>query len=260
MATQHNLSMPRIECHNLTKVFQIRDQSYEAIRGLTFEVDSGELVAVVGKTGCGKSSTLNILLGLERPTEGTLTIDGREPYKDFDFFRGKLSAVFQTDRLLPWRTVLQNATYGLEILRIRQEQQAERARYWLDKLGLTQFENAYPHQLSGGMRQRVGIARAFSINPDLLLCDEAFGHLDEVTARQLRADFLNLIFETRKTSIFITHDIDEALELGARVLVLGKPARLLMNVRVPPDTKEDAGKRTALKNQIIQVIENDGAD
>jgi len=251
--------MPKIESHNLTKVFQIHGQPYQAIKGLDFEVDSGELVAVVGKTGCGKSSTLNILLGLERPTQGTLTIDGREPYEDFDFFRGKISAVFQTDRLLPWRTVLQNATYGLEILRIKRTEQVERARYWLDKLGLTQFERAFPHQLSGGMRQRVGIARAFSINPDLLLCDEAFGHLDEVTARQLRADFLNLIFETRKTSIFITHDIDEALELGARVLVLGKPARLLMNVVVPPDTKEDSGKRTDLKNQIIQVIESDSS-
>lgn len=250
--------MPKIECHNLTKVFWIRDQSFEAIKDLNFEVAPGELVAVVGKTGCGKSTTLNVLLGLERPTRGKLAIDGKEPYNDFDFFRGKLSVVFQTDRLLPWRTVLQNATYGLEILRVPQRERIEKARYWLEKVGLTQFENAYPHELSGGMRQRVGIARAFSIDPEVLLCDEAFGHLDEVTARQLRADFLNLIRETKKTSLFITHDIDEALELGQRVLVLGKPARLLMNVQIPPGTNEDSTRQAELKSRIIQAIESDG--
>ncbi|MBI2087949.1 MAG: ABC transporter ATP-binding protein [Deltaproteobacteria bacterium] len=250
--------MPKIECHNLTKVFWIRNQSFEAIKDLNFEVDSGELVAVVGKTGCGKSTTLNVLLGLERPTHGRLAIDGKEPYKDFDFFRGKLSAVFQTDRLLPWRTVLQNATYGLEILHFPQQERVKKARYWLEKVGLTHFENAYPHELSGGMRQRVGIARAFSIDPEVLLCDEAFGHLDEVTARQLRDDFLNLIRETKKTSVFITHDIDEALELGERVLVLGKPARLLMNVQVPPATKENPTKQAEIKSRIIQAIESDG--
>jgi NitT/TauT family transport system ATP-binding protein len=250
--------MPKIECHNLTKVFWIRDQTFEAIKDLNFEVAPGELVAVVGKTGCGKSTTLNVLLGLERPTRGKLAIDGKEPYNDFDFFRGKLSVVFQTDRLLPWRTVLQNATYGLEILRVAQPERIEKARYWLEKVGLTQFENAYPHELSGGMRQRVGIARAFSIDPEVLLCDEAFGHLDEVTARQLRADFLNLIRETKKTSLFITHDIDEALELGQRVLVLGKPARLLMDVRIPPGTNEDPTKQAELKSRIIQAIESDG--
>ncbi|MBI2359420.1 MAG: ABC transporter ATP-binding protein [Deltaproteobacteria bacterium] len=250
--------MTKIECRNLRKVFRIRDQSFEAIRDLNFEIASGELVAVVGKTGCGKSTTLNILLGLERPTDGRLAIDGKEPYDDFDFFRGKLSVVFQTDRLLPWRTVLQNATYGLEILRVPQQERTEKARYWLEKVGLTQFENAYPHELSGGMRQRVGIARAFSIGPEVLLCDEAFGHLDEVTARQLRADFLKLIRETKKTSLFITHDIDEALELGQRVLVLGKPARLLMDVQIPPGTTENPAKQAELKSRIIQVIESDG--
>ncbi len=249
--------MQKIECHNLTKVFRTRAQSFEAIRDLNFQIASGELVAVVGKTGCGKSTTLNVLLGLERPTRGKLAIDGREPYKDFDFFRGKLSAVFQTDRLLPWRTVFRNATYGLEILGVPQPERAEKARYWLDKVGLTPFENAYPHELSGGMRQRVGIARAFSIDPDVLLCDEAFGHLDEVTARQLRADFLKLIRETRKTSLFITHDIDEALELGQRVLVLGKPAHLLMDLQIPPGTKGDPAKQVELKSRIIQVIEQD---
>jgi NitT/TauT family transport system ATP-binding protein len=252
------VNMPKIECHNLTKIFRIRDQSFAAIQCLNFEVAQGELVAVVGKTGCGKSTTLNVLLGLERPTDGRLAIDGKEPYEEFDFFRGRISAVFQTDRLLPWRNVLQNATYGLEILGMPRRDREEKARFWLEKVGLTQFESAYPHELSGGMRQRVGIARAFAIEPEVLLCDEAFGHLDEVTARQLRADFLNLIRETNKTSVFITHDIDEALELGERVLVLGKPARLLMNVPIAPATKGDLAEQAAIKSRIIRAIESDG--
>ena len=256
-APPYLLSMPKIECRDLTKVFRIHGQSFEAIKGLSFEVAPGELVAVVGKTGCGKSTTLNVLLGLERPTHGRLAIDGREPYSDFDFFRGKLSVVFQTDRLLPWRSVLQNTTYGLEILRVPQPERVKKARYWLEKVGLTQFENAYPHELSGGMRQRVGIARAFSIDPEVLLCDEAFGHLDEVTANKLRADFLQLIRETKKTSLFITHDIDEAMELGERVLVLGRPARLLMDVQISQTLKEDPARRAELKARIVRAIESD---
>ena len=248
--------MPKIESRSLAKIFTTEEGSFEAIRNLSFHVDAGEVISVVGKTGCGKSTTLNILLGLERPTEGSLTIDGKEPYAAFDYFRGKLCAVFQTDRLLPWRKVLDNAAYGLEILRIPAKERYNRARHWLERVGLEQFENAYPHQLSGGMRQRVGIARAFCVDPDIILCDEAFGHLDEVTAIKLRADFLNLIRETHKTSVFVTHDINEAIDLGRRVLVLGKPAHLLLEVEISQETNGDPSKRRELKERILKTIED----
>ncbi len=250
--------MAKIECRNLTRTFSAGAGNFAAVQDLNFQIEAGELVSVVGKTGCGKSSTLNILLGLDRPSEGRLTIDGKEPYGDFDYFRGKLSAVFQTDRLLPWRRILDNAAYGLEILGIPAAERYKRTRHWLDKVGLEGFIAAYPHQLSGGMRQRVGIARAFCIDPDVILCDEAFGHLDEVTATQLRADFLKLVRETRKTSIFITHDIGEAIELGSRVLVLGKPAHLLLDITVGPDAKRDPDQRARLKEKILKTIEANG--
>ena len=247
--------MAKIECCNLSKMFNAGGDTFEAVSDLSFSVHTGELVSVVGRTGCGKSSTLHIILGLERPTSGSITIDDKEPYAEFGYFRGRLAAVFQTDRLLPWRKTLDNVAYGLEILRVPEPDRRTRAQGWLERVGLGGFENAYPHQLSGGMRQRVGIARAFCVEPEVILCDEAFGHLDQVTATQLRGDFLELVRETRKTSVFITHDIDEAIELGNRVLVLGKPARLLMDLTISDQMKRNLTARDEMKTRILNSIE-----
>jgi NitT/TauT family transport system ATP-binding protein len=247
--------MAKIECCNLSKMFNAGGDTFEAVSDLSFSVHTGELVSVVGRTGCGKSSTLHMILGLERPTSGSITIDDKEPYAEFGYFRGRLAAVFQTDRLLPWRKTLDNVAYGLEILRVPEPDRRTRAQGWLERVGLGGFENAYPHQLSGGMRQRVGIARAFCVEPEVVLCDEAFGHLDEVTATQLRGDFLELVRETRKTSVFITHDIDEAIELGNRVLVLGKPARLLMDLTISDQMKRNLTARDEMKTRILNAIE-----
>ncbi len=247
--------MAKIECCNLSKMFNAGGDTFEAVSDLSFSVHTGELVSVVGRTGCGKSSTLHMILGLERPTSGSITIDDKEPYADFGYFRGRLAAVFQTDRLLPWRKTLDNVAYGLEILRVPEPDRRTRAQGWLERVGLGGFENAYPHQLSGGMRQRVGIARAFCVEPEVILCDEAFGHLDQVTATQLRGDFLELVRETRKTSVFITHDIDEAIELGNRVLVLAKPARLLMDLTISDQMKNNLIARDEMKTRILNAIE-----
>jgi NitT/TauT family transport system ATP-binding protein len=247
--------MAKIECCNLSKMFNAGGDTFEAVSDLSFSVQTGELVSVVGRTGCGKSSTLHIILGLDRPTSGSITIDDKEPYAEFGYFRGRLAAVFQTDRLLPWRKALDNVAYGLEILRVPEPDRRTRAQGWLERVGLGGFENAYPHQLSGGMRQRVGIARAFCVEPEVVLCDEAFGHLDQVTATQLRGDFLELVRETRKTSVFITHDIDEAIELGNRVLVLGKPARLLMDLTISDQMKRNLTARDEMKTRILNSIE-----
>ncbi len=226
--------MSGIVVEGLRKVFQQAGtgQVVVAIERLDFRVAPGEMVAIVGQTGCGKSSFLNLLIGLDRPSEGRIAVDGLAPYEDFAAFRGRLAAVFQQDRLLPWGTALDNVRLGLELLGVPPEEQRRQARAWLERLGLERFAGAYPHELSGGMRQRVALARAFAVRPALLLADEAFGHLDEVTAAALRRTFRDLARTERSTAVFVTHQLEEAIEMGDRILVFGKPARLLADLRL----------------------------
>ncbi|MEM4302674.1 MAG: ATP-binding cassette domain-containing protein [Candidatus Caldarchaeum sp.] len=250
----------RISVQDLKKVFthKVTGQNIVAIDKLNFEIDEGEVVSIVGKTGCGKSTFLSILLGIVKPTSGKILVDGKEPYKDFYHFRGKIAAIFQQDILLPWRTALENVKIGLEILRYPKEKQLELARHWLAKVGLERFINSYPGELSGGMRQRVAIARAFVVDPEVLLADEAFGHLDVVTATVLRNDFIRLVKEQRKTAIMVTHQLDDALDTGGRILVFGRPARLIADVKIPDDVKDNPVKKNDLKEQLYRLIEESG--
>ncbi len=247
-----------IQVQGLRKVFRQKGTGLAvvAIGRLDFTVQPGEIVAIVGKTGCGKSTFLNVLIGLEAPTHGCLEIEGKTPYGDFDYFRGRISAVFQQDRLLPWRTLLQNVTLGLEILGVAPEEQRARAEQWLKRLGLDGFLGAFPGELSGGMRQRAALARAFAVNPELLVADEAFGHLDEVTARHIRQQFFDLVRAEGKTGLLVTHQIEEALTVSDRVLVFGKPATLLAEVR-PGDFP--AAERQRLRESIQQMLNENRA-
>jgi NitT/TauT family transport system ATP-binding protein len=248
-----------IEVSGLKKVFHQTGtgQAVVAIERLDFVVEQGEMVAIVGQTGCGKSTFLNVLIGLERPTEGRIAVGGRAPYDDFDHFRGVLAAVFQQDRLLPWRTAIDNVRLPLELLGRDPGEQVARARAWLDRLGLGRFERAYPHELSGGMRQRVALARAFVIDPSLLLADEAFGHLDEVTAAALRQTFIDLARTEGNTAILVTHQLEEAIEMGGRILVFGRPGRLLadINLRTWPATSV-----AGLRADIQRMLQENAAD
>ena len=229
-----------------------RDLPDYAVKDLSFEVESGELIAVVGKTGCGKSTMFNLLTGLIEPTAGSVEVYGRDPFRDFDWFRGKIAVVFQSDRLLPWRTAIENVAYGLELNRVAEAERMQIAREWLERLGLKGYEDAYPHALSGGMRQRVSIARAFAVSPEILLCDEPFSALDELTAERLRAEFVRLVRENRKTSIFITHSINEAAALGERILVFQPPATIALEVR--PREAGTEGERSAMKEAILDAM------
>lgn len=228
------MSAAEIKVRGLRKVFrqEATQQDVVAIERLDLRISAGERVAIVGQTGCGKSTFFDILIGLEWPSEGEVCIGGETPYGAFDRFRGRIATVFQQDRLLPWRTAVDNVCLPLEILGLPEAERRTRALKWLDRLGLARFVQAYPSELSGGMRQRVAIARAFALQAGLLLADEAFGHLDEVTAAELRDTFVELARETGSTAILVTHQLEEAIAVGDRILVLGKPGRLLADVRV----------------------------
>jgi NitT/TauT family transport system ATP-binding protein len=204
-----------------------------AVRDLTFSVAKGEIIAVVGKTGCGKSTMFNLLSGLIEPTSGKIVVEGKDPYLDFNALQGRIGIIFQNDRLMPWRTVLDNVCLGLELQRkLPKAEQHKRSKAWLKKLNLGGYEDVYPHELSGGMKQRVAISRAFSLSPSVLLCDEPFSALDEITANSLRQDFISLVAHSEMTAMFITHSIDEALTVASRVLVFGRPARVVLDVTV----------------------------
>jgi NitT/TauT family transport system ATP-binding protein len=252
-------SPPPIKVRGLRKIFRqtTTGQAVVAIDRLDLDISPREVVAIVGQTGCGKSTFFDLMIGLEAPTEGSLRIGDKSPHFDFDDFRGRIATVFQQDRLLPWRSALDNARLPLELIGLPESEQRERALTWLERLGLGNFTNAYPHELSGGMRQRVAIARAFAVGPDILLADEAFGHLDEVTAAELRETFLELARECGSTAILITHQLEEAISVGDRIVVFGKSAKLLADIHVNRWTKNN---HPLLREAIQSTLQNNQAD
>jgi NitT/TauT family transport system ATP-binding protein len=226
--------------------------SYRAVDDLNLDVRPGQMLAILGKTGCGKSTIFNMIAGLTEPTSGTIRVTGRDPFADFDSFRGEMAIVFQNDRLLPWRSAIQNVELGLEMLDLPALERRTTAQLWLTKLGLGGHEHDFPHALSGGMRQRVSIARAFATNAAILLCDEPFSALDESTAARLRAEFVRLVKENSKTAVFITHSISEALEIGDRIVVMKRPAMIAYDVSFDSGTGME--ERELIRSRIGDVL------
>ena len=199
------------------------------LEDVDFDASPGEFIAVVGPSGCGKSTLLTLVDGLLRPTAGRVLVDGREvtgPGSD-------RALVFQAASLFPWRTVLRNITYGLEIQAAGRERASRRALEMIELVGLRGFEHFYPYSISGGMAQRVNLARALAVDPDILLMDEPFAALDAHTREAMQAELLRIWGATRKTILFVTHQIEEAVFLADRVLVLtARPATMKLSVKI----------------------------
>ena len=244
---------PEIRFEHVSKFFgrTHANDGFRAVDDLTLDIEPGQLVAILGKTGCGKSTMFNMIGGLSEPSAGKLTVSGRDPFRDFDWFRGKVAIVFQNDRLLPWRTAIQNVELGLEMLHLPRQERRALAQRWLTALGLAGHEQDYPHALSGGMRQRVSIARAFATNAGILLCDEPFSALDEMTANRLREEFARLVRENGKTAVFITHSINEALKIGDRIVVLRRPARIAYDVMLPSGVHKNIQEEIRARIQAV---------
>ncbi|MBC8171313.1 MAG: ABC transporter ATP-binding protein [Anaerolineae bacterium] len=230
--------------------------SLPALGPLSLEITSGEFVSLVGPSGCGKSTLIRVLAGLQAPTQGSASLDGQIVEQP----SSRVGLMFQDANLMPWRTVLDNIALPLELTHVDQPTRYAAARDLLDRLGLMEFERAYPGNLSGGMAQRVALGRVLVNRPELLLLDEPFGALDALTREQVSLDLLNLWRQSEQTVLMVTHDIQEAVLLADRVLVMSRrPGQISADIRVPlerPRQLEDVftPQFTAIARQVRAAI------
>ena len=254
--------MQKIRVNNISKHFQLGARKVPTLENVNLSVDEGEFVTLVGPSGCGKSTLFSILVGLVAPDPGgELYIDAQ--LRPVDHLLGSVAFMPQRDMLFPWRTVLGNAILAAEIDGVPTRVARARARAALDRFGLRGFEEHYPGQLSGGMRQRVALMRTFMFERDIMLLDEPFGALDALTRALMQRWLLEVWGANKRTVLFITHDIDEAIYLGDRVMVMSaRPGHIKFESKVPlprPRTPDMVTQTdfVALKRQLLSVIEDE---
>ena len=239
---------------NLNKTYHTEEgDEVVALSDINLDVADKEFVCFIGPSGCGKTTLLRITAGLEKPDSGTLTVNN-EPIKGPGPDRGM---VFQEYSLFPWRTVLKNITFSLELKKIPKSEREKIARDFLEVVGLSKFADSYPHELSGGMKQRVAIARALVNDPDVLLMDEPFGAVDAQTRNRLQHELLNIWEKKKKTVLFITHSVDEAVFLADKVVVFtARPGRVkeVINIDLPRPRERTSFEANAVREHLLASL------
>jgi NitT/TauT family transport system ATP-binding protein len=240
----------------LSKAFAKDDGMITALKGVALEIRDKEFVCLVGPSGCGKTTLLRIIAGLETATAGSVSVDGRE-ITGPDPKRGM---VFQEYSLFPWRSVLDNVVFGLEMKGVKKQDRYRIAGEYLEMVGLSQFRSSYPFELSGGMRQRVAIARALANDPDVLLMDEPFGALDAQTRNRMQKELLSIWEQAKKTIVFVTHSVDEAVYLSDRIIVLsGRPGSVREIIDLPwPRPRDRTSTEFAEVRRRVLLMINEG--
>jgi ABC-type nitrate/sulfonate/bicarbonate transport system ATPase subunit len=238
-----------VQVRGVSKVYE---GGVEALNGITLEFPQGQLTSLLGPSGCGKTTLLKIIAGLITPTAGEVHVDGKKvtgpgPERAF---------VFQDFALMPWADVMRNVAFGLELKGVKRSEREAIASKYIQAVGLKDFERAHPHELSGGMRQRVGLARALAVNAKVLLMDEPFSAVDEQTRRKFQEDLLQLIDRERKTFIFVTHSIEEAVYVSDRVVLLSRRPSRVSAIIEPDISRQDDPDKIRRDPAYLDTVEN----
>ena len=240
---------PIVQVKNIKKVYP---GGVEALSDISLDFPTGKLTTLLGPSGCGKTTLLKIIAGLLQPSSGEVLVDGRPitgpgPERAF---------VFQDFALMPWATVIRNAAFGLELAGVNRSEREAVAEKYLHTVGLKGFENKYPHELSGGMRQRVGLARALAVNAKVLLMDEPFSAVDEQTRRKFQEDMINLVKDEKKTFIFVTHSIEEAVYVSDRIVLLHRRPSRVSQIIEPQISRHLDPEMIRRQPEYLDAVEN----
>jgi NitT/TauT family transport system ATP-binding protein len=253
------MSARLIQLDNVSKIFPSRKGDVEAVRDFSYEIHKGEVVTLVGASGCGKTTLLNMVAGFLAPTSGSILLED----KPIIGIEPRCGMIFQSYALFPWLTVRKNVEFGPKLNRIPKTVRREQAQQYIEMVGLEGFEDSYPGELSGGMRQRVALCRVLANKPDILLCDEPFAALDAMTRQVMQQELLKIVNESGQTVLFITHSIDEALILSDKVVVMSaRPGRVkeVYEVDLPHPRKVEVqltDRYLELKRNIWDIVEEE---